>query len=1131
MVSYLLKLLYLVCFSLIIIITYYTWEFSFHQESFTWYIPYVLSIIFFYFIYKSIQYISWKETIIFTPLKIFWYFLLQLLILSILFFSLNWDSWWFWFTLFFKILWFLFIPTLIIFSSISFWKFLLNKITWFLNETKIFQFLFSLWIWFLIFSTSLILLWFAWFYNLFSVFWIISIMILISNKEFFEILESIFSYKIEIKSHFKDWDIFSKINLYLLSSEFLFIVISFLISVNFINIVRPMPIWWDDLWVYMNYPNLMATSWQILPLWMIPWQVFTWIWYMFWSATQSFFLNNVGWILSLLVIILSLTDLLKSKSKTFINIPFLAWVIFLSMPMIIFQQAKDMKLDTWLFFISSIVVYLVIYIFTKYIWYTEEEIKKWNLEILNDSDKNSQNLFINYKNKFFNYFLKYTHIWETDIFNNKSYLIYLFLIWILAWFAFSIKITSLLLISWILWIFFYSKLWIAWFISYLSIYVWIFTKAWFWDMMFVVYPKDDMDFRNKFFIYSLLLWIILLIYSIYKYNFKSFKNLLILSLMFLIWVWIWFSPWWIRNIISLNWEFSISWLLNWKQEWFVLDYTKIYTKNQIDEINKKNDISLTVNSSWITTNEDMGRYFGYEKWINNYIKLPYNLTMQSNQRWEYTDITFIYLAIIPVIVLFLAFKFELLSLWLFILSLIPLWLFFNNEINVKLTNFFSKFELPYWYIIIALFFFIPFIYLMYSLNKEKHSVIFKLNLVFALFYIFLWTISAFWIVWYWITMYYSLLLIISIWVYYVTKYDDDDYLKVKIIKSLWSIIILIIIWTYIFNSTFPHWFSNLKTASYKDFKAWIKDNYTSIIDSHSDYYNVLIELNINPEKRDDLFKYIFWTIKNEELKNILVKNNINDLIRLNLALVELSNIQDETWSNLKLVSLKKEVNKIRSELYKNILYPKKEFKNQIWIYRIWTFLKYFISDNHKRLLDDSLIFEFNKFFYDQNNIDLSIDRMKKIWVNYFLVDLNAATIDRDPRRDLTKRYERLLYTFTSTKLELYQSDSICLKIALEDYNKSNKTKDSLTRYMNFAWVNYESYTENWEVINRWIKQIECYNYILNLIKDKKINENNYSYLLPIADYLEKNKIKSQDDLLNFFKNHVNHGWFALFKIK
>lgn len=49
----------------------------------------------------------------------------------------------------------------------------------------------------------------------------------------------------------------------LLSSEWLFIILTFLIGVNFINVVRPMPIGWDDLGVYMNYPRIMAETGEI----------------------------------------------------------------------------------------------------------------------------------------------------------------------------------------------------------------------------------------------------------------------------------------------------------------------------------------------------------------------------------------------------------------------------------------------------------------------------------------------------------------------------------------------------------------------------------------------------------------------------------------------------------------------------------------------------------------------------------------------------------------------------------------------------------------------------------------------------------------------------------------------------
>jgi hypothetical protein len=59
----------------------------------------------------------------------------------------------------------------------------------------------------------------------------------------------------------------------------------------------------------------------------------------------------------------------------------------MSMPMIIFEQAKDMKLDPGLFFVSAIIIYALIYLFLKYL-----------------------------ENK------------KEDIFANKNYLIYLFII-------------------------------------------------------------------------------------------------------------------------------------------------------------------------------------------------------------------------------------------------------------------------------------------------------------------------------------------------------------------------------------------------------------------------------------------------------------------------------------------------------------------------------------------------------------------------------------------------------------------------------------------------------------------------------------------------------------------------------
>lgn len=51
-------------------------------------------------------------------------------------------------------------------------------------------------------------------------------------------------------------------------------------------------------------------------------------------------------------------------------------------------------------------------------------------------------------------------------------------------------------------------------------------------------------------------------------------------------------------------------------------------------------------------NEDMGRYFGYDSGINNYLKLPANLTFQKNQAGEFTEISYFFLAFFPTMLLF-----------------------------------------------------------------------------------------------------------------------------------------------------------------------------------------------------------------------------------------------------------------------------------------------------------------------------------------------------------------------------------------------------------------------------------------------------------------------------------------------
>jgi len=1062
-------------FSALIIFYYY--QNNAHIENFDWYTPYLISMFIFYGIYKFFQITSLTDKVIFTPFKIFTYFILHLLLLSILFFSYSGENFWMalgdWIWLLFKIIWYSFLPLLILYISTSFGQFSLkNILSKYIEKSANYKLITWISFWIFLFIFTLTVIWILGFYNLYSVFWILIIFSILWYKELIKNIKGTFNYEIKCTNHniYSD-KLLEKFNPKLLSTEFFFIVITLLLSVNLISIFRPFPIGWDDLWAYMNYPHLMASDGSVGFLGsMMSWQTFTWIGYMFENPTLAFFLNNVWGFVSVIIITLIVTEIFKNHKKTFINLGLLASTLFISMPMIVFQQAKDMKLDAGLFFISITALYML---FEFYNGYKKNKLSK--KEIL------------------------------------KLFLI----IWLLLGFAFTIKFTSLLLISAVIWILFFSRLWLLGFLWYLGLYFAIFTGWNLWSKMNVVTNFDD-EFKIQFSLISAIIWITFLITARVKTK-KRFRRFTPRILALIIWIFIAVSPWAINNI-NQAWKIGLNEIISWKAEKFVVDYPKIYWEKELEEKENKSELLKWINSSWTTTNEDYWRYFGYEKGINNYIKMPWNLTMQKNQGWEFTDIWFLFLALLPALLLFLPFRKNYFSLWIYALLFFEVLLFIMPQTNILITQFLSGFELPYWYIIILLLFLLPLVLLIPTIQKQDLEKLFKINLIFTIFYTFLWTISAFWIVWYWIVMYFNFILLIIFWAYYLGSYDIKDSEEEKQTKFFGTLIFLTIICVYIFLNVFPHAFNNLKNAGYKAYKQWQITIAEAPFLYHKEYLNILFNLNISDDKKD---KFIEDSLVWINLKNIFEQNKKNIW----------KNIENVVWF-LKEISKNKNIDfntkkstyKSLQNIYSGISNPSELYKNDSWIYRIWTFLKYHISENNKRLYEDSLITNFVKYFYDKN-LDITVERMKKFGLDYLLVDLNAATIDKDPRHDLTKRYEKLLKTFTSDKLELIETDSICLRMWLENYKKQK----NINIFTSLAWVNYDSYLKNWKIYSRWNKQINCYKAILELFSKNGVNQKNYNYLLQFKPYLKK--IKTTDEKIQFLHKYTWHWYKVLFKIK
>ena len=157
-----------------------------------------------------------------------------------------------------------------------------------------------------------------------------------------------------------------------------------------------------------------------------------------------------------------------------------------------------------------------------------------------------------------------------------------------------------------------------------------------------------------------------------------------------------------------------------------------------------------------------------------------------------------------------------------------------------------------------------------------------------------------------------------------------------------------------------------------------------------------------------------------------------------------------------------------------------------------------------------------------DSIEETIDRFKKLWVKYVLLDLNTATIDNSLNHNLTDRYESLLYTLSSKDLELISTDSICLNLWLESY----RLNGDLSEFLTVASVNHNSYDSSWNIIMAWEKRSKCINKLIDVLDNDLINEKDYSFLLWLEDVFKK--YNWDVALLN---RAIWGSYKALFKIK
>ena len=233
---------------------------------------------------------------------------------------------------------------------------------------------------------------------------------------------------------------------------------------------------------------------------MYTWQIITGSGFLFSQiAASAFYVNQLGGILSMIVMTSILSVVLESRNRKYlISLPILLAGIYYIMPMTIFQQAKDMKLDPALMMVSVSAFGVL--------WYALRE----KLE------------------------------------NNKFYVL-IGLAGFIVGLAFSIKFTTLILIITGLALIAYRMLGIFGFLGFFFLFLSIFTGANLWTKMNVWMPVENIDLIRNIAIITGAIGIGGLALAIWEQGMEKFHIWFIATLIFILGIALALTPWFIKN--------------------------------------------------------------------------------------------------------------------------------------------------------------------------------------------------------------------------------------------------------------------------------------------------------------------------------------------------------------------------------------------------------------------------------------------------------------------------------------------------------------------------------------------------------------------------------------------------------
>jgi len=418
--------------------------------------------------------------------------------------------------------------------------------------------------------------------------------------------------------------------------------------------------------------------------------------------------------------------------------------------------------------------------------------------------------------------------------------------------------------------------------------------------------------------------------------------------------------------------------------------------------------------------EELQRYFGYEDLLFRYLTLPYDINQNVNQTGRHVDNGYIYLALLPLMLLVLLYKRKRWFYACMILSILYLFICFSFSRLGKANGRFITISDENWSEFIAngekgvggeflaLSYDIgsmiasPIVSILGSLTGSTDHISYPV--LFTIFIVLLWLVSSGKLI--------------------SKSYSQTVGVITVSFFMLWWLLSSGIIW---YGFLMYPLLLSLLLRGIKRSKIYLSEAVLPVFRTIA------------------MAALIIWTcmafvsrISNVDQINVDAKNSGEGIASTMLMLYSAGLITADECREISAPNVAKAIEALNSD-------------NRL-IMRVGTHLEFEIRDNHLRVMEDNtlgLLFEYYKQHRDKIEF---IAHLKSLGYGYIVLDLNTPLLDRTPEQSLKKKYQLILsHIYQNPKIRLVTTDREVV------FTNSNGVRSQAFRVIGEEYLNYGSY--------------------------------------------------------------------------